>query len=93
MSPIRPVSANRPASFTGSQDLRGMVVSMISTNSLAAFTAEVSRSAGISPVRGPSSTTAPDKPRVAAPIQRPLEALPPAPPSGLPRGSLLDLRV
>ena len=69
---------------------------MISLNSLAAFTQEVTRSAGIQPVRGT------DRPTEAArsaspPPQRTLETVPP---SGsipamqmLPRGSLLDLRV
>jgi len=70
---------------------------MLSLNSLAAFTQEVTRSAGIQPQCGP------DRPDVrirqaAAPAQRRLEAAPPpgaAPPAGPvpPRGSLLDLRV
>ncbi len=69
-----------------------MVVGMISTNSLAAFTAEVSRSAGISPVRGPSIV--PEAGRaVAATPNRKLDTLPPTPSGPLPRGSLLDLRV
>lgn len=70
---------------------------MISLNSLAAFTQEVTRSAGIQPVRGPDRPDAVG--RAAAPSpQRILEAAPPAgaaPQGGpaLPRGSLLDLRV
>jgi hypothetical protein len=69
---------------------------MISLNSLAAFTQEVTRSAGIQPVRG---TERPDQAaRGTTPAQqRTLDAVPP---SGslpalqiLPRGSLLDLRV
>lgn len=68
---------------------------MLSLNSLAAFTQEVTRSAGIQAQRGP------DRPaeftQAAAPPQRVLQTAPPAGalPSGpaLPRGSLLDLRV
>ena len=68
---------------------------MLSLNSLSAFTQEVSRSAGIQPVRGTERT---DASRHAAPAQRILQSAPPAgsaAPTGtpLPRGSLLDLRV
>ncbi|HEY4252149.1 MAG TPA: hypothetical protein VGM87_13135 [Roseomonas sp.] len=70
---------------------------MISQNSLAAFTSEVSRNAGIQggvqTVRGPSSAYGTQTPRPAAQAQRPLEAVPPPPAQTLPRGSLLDLRV
>lgn len=68
---------------------------MLSLNSLSAFTQEVTRSAGITPVRG---TDRPDAARNAAPApQRILQTAPSgAPPAGgtnVPRGSLLDLRV
>lgn len=68
---------------------------MLSLNSLSAFTQEVTRNAGIQPVRGPDRA---DAARNAAPAQRILQTAPPAgsaPPAGaaLPRGSLLDLRV
>ncbi|MBR0651122.1 hypothetical protein GXW78_15730 [Roseomonas terrae] len=70
---------------------------MLSLNTLSAFTQEVTRSAGIQPVRGPERA---DAARGAGvPPQRILESAPPtgsAPPAGgasLPRGSLLDLRV
>jgi hypothetical protein len=71
------------------------MLSMLSLNSLSAFTQEVSRNAGIQPVRG---TDRAESARDAAPAQRILQSAPPAgslPPSGgtLPRGSLLDLRV
>jgi len=62
---------------------------MIATNSLAAFTAEVSRMQGPAQARAASSSpgaAVPDTPRR-------LEALPPQPATPLPRGSLLDLRV
>jgi hypothetical protein len=69
---------------------------MISLNSLAAFTQEVTRSAGIQQVRGPERPEAAGRAASPAP-QRILEAVPPAGalPAGqsLPRGSLLDLRV
>ena len=74
---------------------------MISLNSLAAFTAEVTRNAGIQPVRGPGGAipatpaTPPgrDMQDIAAP-QKALPAVPATPPAqALPRGSLLDLRV
>ncbi len=69
---------------------------MLSLNSLAAFTQEVSRNAGIQPVRGPDRADGAAR-AAAPPPQRILEAVPPsgALPAGqtLPRGSLLDLRV
>lgn len=84
----------RPALFravglTPRSDLRGIVLRMISLNSLAAFTAEVSRLQAPAQARAASSTsaaTAPEAPRR-------LDALPPQPATPLPRGSLLDLRV
>jgi hypothetical protein len=66
-----------------------MVVRMISMNSLAAFTAEVSRLQG--PVAVRAQTGAPSVAAAEAP--RRLEAVPPAFSASLPRGSLLDLRV
>ncbi|MBR0679992.1 hypothetical protein GXW74_05800 [Roseomonas eburnea] len=70
---------------------------MLSLNSLAAFTQEVTRSAGIQPVRGSERPEAAARGAASAVPQRTLGAVPPAGalPSGqtLPRGSLLDLRV
>ena len=71
---------------------------MISLNSLAAFTQEVTRGAGIQPQRGPGNRELGLREAAAAPAQRMLETAPPpgsAAPGGqvLPRGSLLDLRV
>jgi hypothetical protein len=63
---------------------------MISMNSLAAFTAEVSRMQG--PVQARAAASPPAAGTSAEP-QRRLEALPPPPATPLPRGSLLDLRV
>ena len=69
---------------------------MISLNSLAAFTQEVTRNAGIQPVRGADRPA--EAVRTAQPT--PSRTLDMVPPSGslpplqvLPRGSLLDLRV
>lgn len=79
--------------FTDPSSLGVTILSMISSNSLAAFTAEVSRNAGIQgnvhPMRGP----APDTTRQAAPSGRSLSEVPPSPGLALPRGSLLDLGV
>jgi hypothetical protein len=86
---MRPIGLSR-APFTRRSDLRPIVLRMIAMNSLAAFTAEVSRSVGPAQARAASGAT-PSAPVVAP--QRKLDALPPAPPSPLPRGSLLDLRV
>lgn len=66
-----------------------MVLRMISLNSLAAFTAEVSRLQAPAQARAASSV-----PAAAAPeAPRRLDAVPPQPASPMPRGSLLDLRV
>ncbi len=79
--------------FTDHSSLGATILSMISSNSLAAFTAEVSRNAGIQgnvlPVRG----LAPEAQRAAPSSGRTLGQVPPAPGQALPRGSLLDLRV
>jgi hypothetical protein len=65
---------------------------MISMNSLAAFTAEVSRSQGVAQAR--AATSAPPSGPAAAPeASRRLDVLPPQPTSPMPRGSLLDLKV
>ncbi len=69
-----------------------MVMRMIATNSLAAFTAEVSRSQGISQARGTTSAS-PGTQAAPQPAERRLDALPSAPTGPMPRGSLLDLRV
>ena len=62
---------------------------MIAMNSLAAFTAEVSRTGSVTPARAAPGTPAPNP---LTPERR-LEALPPPPSGPTPRGSLLDLRV
>ena len=65
---------------------------MISTNSLAAFTQEISRAR---PAPGAAPAGRAESPLRAEEVaaQRKLEAVPPAPSAPMPRGSLLDLRV
>jgi len=86
MRPSRPL-----ARLTADSRLSGTILRMISGNTLAAFTQDVSRAAGIGqvqPVRASGSGNA------AAPApQRALDSVPVLPATPLPRGSLLDLRV
>lgn len=69
---------------------------MITTNSLAAFTQEVSRSRpavspqGVDGARPPERAARGGAEQVA---DRRLEAIPPQPSKPVPRGSLLDLKV
>jgi hypothetical protein len=93
---MRPIGLSprtaRPG-LTKRSDLRPIVLRMISTNSLAAFTAEVSRTQGPAQARAATG-----QPQAVSPVQptdpgRRLDALPPMPASPLPRGSLLDLKV
>lgn len=87
--------------FTGDSSLDATVLRMIAMNSLAAFTQDVTRTAGIgggprdvSPVRPANPVEPARAASPAAPQDRTLGTLPATPPSGpLPRGSLLDLRV
>jgi len=69
---------------------------MITTNSLAAFTQEVTRNrpalapqGGVQPGSPPTERTARPEPIA----ERRLEAVPPQPSKPVPRGSLLDLKV
>ena len=96
----------RRSRFTGDLRLRGMVLRMITLNSLSAFAQEITRRpapeapggviGGVSPAAAPAgrSSTA-SSGGETAPSQRTLDAAPtgPAPLRPLPRGSLLDLRV
>jgi hypothetical protein len=79
--------------FTRSSDLRPIILRMISMNSLAAFTAEVSRFQGPAQARAATSAGPSSAPPAAPESPRRLDALPPAPSAPLPRGSLLDLKV
>ena len=65
---------------------------MISLNSLAAFTAEISRVPGLQQTRGTTSNAGQGA-SAQQPAQRKLEALPSMPATPPPRGSMLDLRV
>ena len=91
--PVAPLHRRRRGEhepFILRSDLGAMILRMISTQSLPAFTPAIDRNAPIQPLRGaaPIGTL-----EVAAPAQRPLEAVPAQPARPLPRGSLLDLRV
>jgi hypothetical protein len=87
---------NPSRTFTGSSGLRWTVARMITTNSLAAFTQEVSRSRpavspqGVDGARPPERAARGGAEQVA---DRRLEAIPPQPSKPVPRGSLLDLKV
>jgi hypothetical protein len=90
MRPITPVTRVARHRLTRRSDLRPIVLRMIAMNSLAAFTAEVSRSQASQQVR--AATT----PQTLSPSTEPtrrLDALPPQPTGPMPRGSLLDLKV
>jgi hypothetical protein len=103
---IAPIPSLRPPSdrrrsfwtrvaLTGDSDIRVMVLRMIATNSLAAFTPGIG---GTPPVNGPERAQpvrgiAPSPGGDAGPQQRTLETVPPPPNRPTPRGSLLDLRV
>ncbi len=83
---------HRPAPrFTADLRLSGTVLRMISGNTLAAFTQDVSRAAGIGPVQPVRASGGGNAP--APTPQRALDSVPALPPTPLPRGSLLDLRV
>jgi len=97
---IRPLARarRRDAAFTEDQRLRGMVLRMITLNSLSAFAQEIGRRPApeaVSPVSAPAGRSPSAGPAESGPQQRTLEAAPggPAPIRPLPRGSLLDLRV
>jgi hypothetical protein len=68
-----------------------IIIRMISMNSLAAFTAEVSRMHGPAPAR--AATSSPTSPAASPEAPRRLDALPLPPATPMPRGSLLDVRV
>ncbi|MGG5885878.1 hypothetical protein [Falsiroseomonas sp. HC035] len=92
MRTLRPLPPKSTQRFTHPSDLRFMVVRMIAMNSLAAFTAEVSRTQGAAKTRGSSASPQPLQP-LPAPQQRTLDTMPAMPGGPVPRGSLLDLRV
>jgi hypothetical protein len=83
--------ATRPRPLTADWDLNLIILRMIATQSLAAFTPAIGRA---EPVRGlsPAAGAAARADQSAA-AQKPLEMVPPQPGRPMPRGSLLDLRV
>lgn len=86
---------NRDASaLTFNSSLRPKLRPMVSLNSIAAVAQEIAANAGIIQVRSPVQPVDVLRSNVQGqPSQRSLEAVPPAPATPLPRGSLLDLRV
>lgn len=88
---FRIASRRRRFALTEDSRLAATSVRMISLNSLAAFTQEITRNAGFEPVRPPEAVrTAAAAP--AMPEKRLME-VPAAPAQPTARGSLLDLRV
>lgn len=86
-------SPARRVALTVDSDLAPIILRMIATQSLSAFTPAIGRPGEAQPVRGVSpAAPVTAQSGIAAP-QRPLEAVPPQPGRPLPRGSLLDLRV
>lgn len=83
----------RQVRLTGASPLGAMILSMISTSSLAAFTPAIDRSEPPRPVRGVQPPREAGATEISASPQRPLDAVPPQPNRPTPRGSLLDLRV
>jgi hypothetical protein len=79
--------------FMNPSSLRWRVVRMISTNSLAAFTQEITRTRPGTEASPAQRNARSDRPEAEQVAQRKLDAVPPAPAKPLPRGSLLDLRV
>lgn len=88
---FRIAARRRGPRLTMDSRLAATMLHMINLNSLAAFTQEVTRSAGFEPVRPPEAVrTAAAAP--AMPEKRLME-VPAAPAQPMARGSLLDLRV
>lgn len=90
----RPLAARLPP-FTADSDLGAIVLRMIATQSLAAFTPAIGRAEpvrGVAPTQDPA-TAARAEQAAATAAQKPLEMVPPQPGRPMPRGSLLDLRV
>jgi hypothetical protein len=80
--------------LTFNSPLRPNLLSMLSLNSIAAVSQEVSANAGVIQARSPVQPV--DVLRgngQGQSAQRSLEAVPPEPSKPMPRGSLLDLRV
>ena len=98
LPPRRRRPAPRDAAFIEDSRLSGIVLRMISLNSLGAFAQEVSRRPASEGVRGiaPSAGSPAGGAAAMAPPSAPsrtLDAVPPQPARPTPRGSLLDLRV
>jgi hypothetical protein len=105
MRPLRPIdpvrrnrlsAARRLLPFTADSDLGEIILHMLTTQSLAAFTPAIGRADPALPARGATpaaSVGGNGRAEVSAAPQRPLDMVPPQPGRPMPRGSLLDLRV
>ena len=82
----------RRVAFTVDSELGAIILRMIASNSLSAFTPGIGPRQPVQPVRTTSPAQAGATPGPAS-TPRTLEAVPQQPPRPLPRGSLLDLRV
>ena len=92
---LTPLVQSAGSALTFHSSLGSRVSPMLSLNSVAAVSQEIAAKAGIIQARSPvQPVDALGNNRQGQPSpQRSLEAVPPAPPSPMPRGSLLDLRV
>ena len=94
--PLSPARRHRPPArprlpLTADSDLGVIILRMIATQSLSAFTPAIGRAEpvrGITPSQGAAGRT-----EASGTTQKPLELVPPQPGRPMPRGSLLDLRV
>jgi hypothetical protein len=92
---LTPPTKPMGAALTFHSSLGAKFTNMLSLNSVAAVSQEIAANAGIIQARSPvQPVDALGSKRQAQPSpQRSLEAVPPAPATPMPRGSLLDLRV
>lgn len=83
----------RRVAFTVDSELGAIILRMIASNSLSAFTPAIGQRQPVQPARTAAQAQAGAAPGPATAPPRILEALPQQPARPLPRGSLLDLRV
>ena len=91
---LTPLAQRGGSALTFHSSLQPKVASMLSLNSIAAVSQEVSANAGVIQARSPVQPV--DVLRgngQGQSAQRSLDAVPPEPTKPMPRGSLLDLRV
>mgnify|MGYP006976747360 CR=1 FL=1 len=83
----------RRVAFTVDSELGAIILRMIASNSLSAFTLAIGQKQTVQPVHSTSPAQAGAAPGPTTAQPRLLDAVPPQPARPLPRGSLLDLRV